>query len=106
VVCVAAPDLPPPALAQLRQAMSRDAGVVRTAAGLTRLLAEIDALEAAHGRAAPLVAARLVAACALARTESRGGHYRADASGPQPPRRTFLRWTDLPVSSTLRYAAE
>ena len=106
IVCVAAPELPPQALAQLRQAMSRDAGVVRTAAGLTRLLGEIDTLEAAHGRAAPLVAARLVAACALARTESRGGHYRADATGPQPPRRTFLHWTDLPVPSILRYAAE
>jgi L-aspartate oxidase len=103
---VGAPDLPPQALAQLRQAMSRDAGVVRSAAGLTRLLGEIDALEAVHGRAAALVAARLVAACALARTESRGGHYRVDGTGPQPPHRTFLRWTDLPAASTLRYAAE
>jgi L-aspartate oxidase len=91
---------------QLRQAMSRDAGVVRTAAGLTRLLGEIDALETAHGRAAPLVAARLVAACALARTESRGGHYRTDGTAPQPPHRTFLHWADLPAASTLRYAAE
>jgi len=106
VVCITAPDLPAQALAQLRQAMSRDAGVVRTAAGLTRLLAELDALEAVHGRAAPLVAARLVAACALARTESRGGHYRADATPPQPPRRTFVLWADLPGVAALRYAAE
>jgi L-aspartate oxidase len=105
-VCVAAPDLPPQAVTQLRQAMSRDAGVVRTAAGLTRLLGEIDALETAHGRAAPLVAARLVAACALARTESRGGHYRTDGTAPQPSHRTFLHWADLPAASTLRYAAE
>ncbi|MGH6964373.1 MAG: hypothetical protein ACREE0_07800 [Phenylobacterium sp.] len=53
-----------------------------------------------------MVAARLVAACALARTESRGGHYRADATGPQPARRTFLHWADLPVSPAVRYAAE
>ncbi len=100
------PISPPKALADLRQAMSRDAGVVRTAAGLTRLLGELDALEAADGRAAPLVAARLVAACALARTESRGGHYRADGVPAQAPRRTFIRWADLPAASSLRYAAE
>ena len=107
VVCITAPDLPPRALAVLRQAMSRDAGVVRTADGLTRLLGEIDALDAAHDRAAPLAAARLVAACALARTESRGGHYRADGTPSQAPQRTFIRWADLPVaSSSLKYAAE
>jgi L-aspartate oxidase len=105
-VCVTTPDLPPEGLATLRIAMSRDAGVVRTAAGLTRLFGQIDALEAVHGRAAPLVAARLVAACALARTESRGAHHRADGTGPQEPRRTFVYWTDLPDTSSLKYAAE
>ncbi len=45
-----------------------DAGVVRDAAGLSRLLGVLDALEAAHGRSAPLVAARLTAVTALART--------------------------------------
>ena len=35
--------------AELRAAMSADAGVVRDAAGLTRLIALIDRLEAAHG---------------------------------------------------------
>src|SRR5262249_41044871 len=67
-----APPLPASALQRLRQLMSRHAGVVRDADGLTSLLAEIDAIEAEHGRSAPLVAARLVAACALARRESRG----------------------------------
>jgi L-aspartate oxidase len=75
---VPAPELPDAALQSLRRAMSRDAGVVRDAAGLTRLAAEIDALEAAHGRALPLVAARLVAEAALARRESRGAHFRTD----------------------------
>ena len=106
VVCIAAPDLPAPALAQLRQAMSRDAGVVRTADGLDRLLHEIDALEATYGRAAPLVAARLVAACALARSESRGGHYRADGTPAEAPRRTFIHWADLPAARAWKYAAE
>jgi len=73
-----APDLPDAALQSLRRAMSQGAGVVRNGAGLRRLLAEIAALEAAHGRALPLIAARLVAEGALARRESRGAHFRAD----------------------------
>ena len=98
-----APDLPPEALAQLRIAMSRDAGVVRDAAGLNRLIAEIDALEAAHGRAPPLVAARLTAQAALARPNSLGAHFRADGVPDQAPSRTFIT---LPASSPPRLAAE
>jgi L-aspartate oxidase len=75
---VPAPDLPEAALQTLRTAMSRDAGVVRDAAGLSRLLGLIDDLQAEYGPALPLVAARLVAANACARHESRGGHYRTD----------------------------
>ncbi|WP_374654198.1 L-aspartate oxidase [Phenylobacterium sp.] len=88
--CVPAPDLPAKALQQLRIGMSRDAGVVRDAAGLTRLLAEIDALEAAHGKAPPLVAARLVAAAALARPASLGAHFRSDGPQDAAPERTFV----------------
>lgn len=84
------PELPASALAALRQAMSRDAGVVRDAAGLTRLIDQIAVLEAQHGRAAPLVAARLVAEAALARRESRGGHFRADYPEARSPERTFV----------------
>jgi L-aspartate oxidase len=73
-----APELPDATLQALRRAMSEGAGVVRDAAGLTRLIAEIGGLEAAHGRALPLIAARLVAEAALARRESRGAHFRAD----------------------------
>jgi len=102
-----APFLPQDALQWLRRLMSRHAGVVREAEGLTSLLLEIDALEAEHGRSAPLVAARLVAACALARVESRGGHFRADAPAQAAPRRTFvtLAEVDAPVRA-LRFAAE
>ncbi|MBU2380606.1 MAG: L-aspartate oxidase [Alphaproteobacteria bacterium] len=71
-------DLPDDAHAELRAAMSADCGVVRDAAGLTRLVALIDRLEAAHGASPALVAARLIAEAALARHESRGGHYRSD----------------------------
>jgi L-aspartate oxidase len=102
---VVPPPLPAAALQALRNAMSRDAGVVRDALSLSRLLGVIDALQAAHGRSAPLVAARLTAACALARTESRGGHFRADAEGEQAPRRTFVTLAQV-ERPALRFAAE
>jgi len=69
----AAPAGPTPAAAavsipdrETREALWRDAGLVRTAEGLTRLL------DAPH----PLV--RLIASNALLRTETRGAHCRAD----------------------------
>jgi L-aspartate oxidase len=57
---------PPAADPEIRAALWRDAGVVRDAESLARLL------ESPH----PL--ARLIAGCALARVESRGAHLRAD----------------------------
>ncbi|HEX2561026.1 L-aspartate oxidase [Phenylobacterium sp.] len=101
-----APELPHAALQGLRLAMSRDAGVIREAAGLTRLLGEVDALEARYGRAPELVAARLVGACALERQESRGGHFRADFPELAPAKRTFVTLSDIPASAALRFAAE
>lgn len=76
-----APDLSPDALTRLRRTMSAGAGVVRDAAGLTRALAVLDDLEAEAAGALPLVAARLIVDAALARRESRGGHYRSDFPG-------------------------
>jgi L-aspartate oxidase len=58
---------PPRADASVREALWRDAGIVRSQEGLSRLLEETS-----H----PL--ARLIAHCALARTESRGAHLRSD----------------------------
>jgi L-aspartate oxidase len=64
---------PPPAAAPLarpsratQEALWRDAGIVRTRASLERLLDD------------PHPLARLIAACALRREESRGAHQRAD----------------------------
>jgi len=57
---------PPLADAATRESLWRDAGIVRTNEGLDRLL------ESEH----PL--ARLIARCALARTESRGAHLRLE----------------------------
>jgi L-aspartate oxidase len=51
---------------EVREAMWRDAGLIRDAAGLERLIPN------------PHPLARLIARSALAREESRGGHFRAD----------------------------
>ena len=51
---------------EVREAMWRDAGLIRDAAGLERLTNS------------PHTLARLIAISALAREESRGGHFRAD----------------------------
>lgn len=84
------PELPAAALATLRQAMARDAGVLRDGDGLVRLLAVISGLEAEHGRALALVAARLIVAGALARKESRGAHFRGDFPCMASPARRTL----------------
>jgi L-aspartate oxidase len=106
---ISAADLPPEGLKALREAMSRHAGVVRDAQGLGRLIHLIDGLEAAYGRSASLVAARFVAASALARRESRGGHFRADFKGQVAPARTFVTLPDVERAGQMdfaRYAAE
>ena len=72
------PVLPPLALTRLRQAMSRHCGVERTGAGLAELSALIEDMITRHGEADALIAARFITAGAIARTESRGGHFRTD----------------------------
>ncbi|OBG82363.1 L-aspartate oxidase [Mycobacterium sp. E3305] len=92
-----------PERAELQATMSRDASVVRDAAGLTRLS---DALAGAPARViagrrdfedvALAVAARAVTAAALARNESRGCHHRAEYPDPAPEqgRSSVLRLAD------------
>ncbi len=71
-------ELPGDVLARVRRIMSDRMGVVRDGAGLRSAQAEIHDLTARHGPAGPLDAARLMIEAALAREESRGGHWRSD----------------------------
>jgi L-aspartate oxidase len=84
----------------VRRTMTDRVGVVRDAAGLGAALDLFEDLAGHPHDAATLnalTAARFVAAAALAREESRGGHYRSDfpAADPARARRTYLRLDDL-----------
>ena len=88
---------PPPQA--LRDTMTRDAGIERDAQGLQRALGAIAAIErAGQGEPALLnmtATAKLIAAGALARVESRGGHFRSDyPQTDSQPRRSFLTLED------------
>ena len=82
----------------LRSAMTRDVALERDAAGLRSALNVITRLQTASSEPALLnmaAAAKLVAAGALARQESRGGHWRSDF--PQTEKtgtRTFMTLAD------------
>lgn len=87
------------AVAQLRAAMTDGVGVVRNAEGLKRALRTIARIEAAHPAQAMLnmtATATLIAAAALAREESRGGHFRSDfpKSDPAMAQRTHMTLAD------------
>ena len=77
----------------LRHAMTAKCGVRRDARKLNELLDLIDGLIDRVGRANPLVASRVIAAAALAREESRGGHFRED----------FPQEAERAISSYLTY---
>jgi L-aspartate oxidase len=83
------------AVARLRQAMTDGVGVVRSGAGLTealRIIAEIEAAAQTEQLRNMAATATLIAAAALARRESRGGHFRSDfpKTDPDMAKRSFL----------------
>ncbi len=81
--------LPHDSLQQLRKAMSAECGVVRSHEGLVRLALEIDQLIGQHGHAHALMTAHLMTNFALARRESRGGHFRSDFPDMRAAQRQF-----------------
>jgi L-aspartate oxidase len=79
--------------------MTRLVGLERDEAGLSQALSVIAQVERAGGNEPALqnmtAAAKLVAAAALNRRESRGGHYRSDYPATDPaPKRTFMTLGD------------
>ena len=82
----------------LRSAMTRDVALERDAAGLRAALSVITRLQTASSEPALLnmaAAAKLVAAGALARRESRGGHWRTDFPQTEKTgKRTFMTLAD------------
>lgn len=80
----------------LRKAMTLKCGVRRNAKDLNELISYIDELIHQVGRANPLVTSRIIAAAALAREESRGGHFRDDFPDmKEPARSSFLTYDFL-----------
>lgn len=93
------------ALAELRQTMTSNVGVIRDAKGLKTALRKIAALEAAHANNPSFqnmtATATLIAASALLREESRGAHKRSDFPDPADGQAKRSRIT-LDAALTLR----
>ena len=106
--CPSAPQPDPELVTRLRQAMTAGAGVVRDAAGLRDCLHQIATIEAAQPDCPSLAnmtaTATLIAAAALMRRESRGGHYRSDFPDTLPDaQRSYLT---LDQALAIRTASE
>ena len=98
------PASPDPMLQPVRRILSRDVGVLRDAAGLERAVAALAPMAAASDAA---LLGLMIAQCALARCESRGGHFRTDFPARQDTaqRRTWTAGEALAVAPTRRRAS-
>ncbi|WP_075995970.1 L-aspartate oxidase [Salaquimonas pukyongi] len=87
------------AMKRLRKLMSAKVGVIRDGDGLREAITQIDAMERANQAcrfANTLATAKLMAAAALTREESRGGHFRTDFPDEREAwqHRTFISLED------------
>ncbi|MGF1665882.1 MAG: FAD-binding protein, partial [Acidimicrobiia bacterium] len=77
-----------PEIEEVRRIMLERVGLVRTGTGIWEARCRLIELEDALRKSVPgrvaFDVARLVSAAALRRSESRGGHYRADYPDPDP----------------------
>ncbi len=95
------------AITILRETMSRNVGVERDAESLRRALADIQAAEARCHRVSirnMMITGKCIAAAALMREESRGGHYRSDFP-KEDPAQAKRSYTTLAEVETVALAA-
>jgi L-aspartate oxidase len=81
---------------RVRSIASQYCGIIRDAAGLQQAIEQLDALPPSNMS----TVAGLIASCALAREESRGGHFRSDFPEKRPE---FARHSGIRLGEDVRF---